>query len=71
MTLARLKRSLFQDGGASLGHYRRLREVLVYTLPRRAGDASVAWVNPQATYPLPGKVRTALCRSQTVVFQPK
>lgn len=43
-------------------HYRRLSEVLVCNLPRR--DPPTVWVNPQAKHPLPGKVRTALYRSQ-------
>lgn len=46
--------------------YRRLSEVLVCTLPRRAGDPVTAWVNPQAKHPLPSKVRTALYRSRTL-----
>jgi len=59
-----LKRSRFRDRGDFFHHYRRLSEVLVCGLPRRAGDPLVAWVNPQAKHPLPSKVRTALYRSQ-------
>lgn len=60
---ALLERFQWRDRGDFFRHYRRLSEVLVCGLPGRAGDLSV-WVNPQAKHPLPGKVRTALYRSQ-------
>ena len=58
---ALLERFRFRDRGDFFGYYRRLSEVLV-CLPRRA--PLTVWVNPQAKHPLPGKVRTALYRSQ-------
>lgn len=43
-------------------HYQRLSELLV----RGTDTQSVAWVNPQAKYSLPGKVRTVLYRSLAI-----
>jgi hypothetical protein len=59
-----LKRAQLGDRSAFFGHYRRLSEVLICELPRRAGTPLSVWVNPQAKQPLPRKVQTALYRSQ-------
>lgn len=45
-------------------YYGRLSEVLVRGPDLRAADALLAWVNPRAKHPLPGKVQTVLYRSQ-------
>jgi hypothetical protein len=55
------ERYRFRDRADFFRHYQRLSEVLV----RRTDMQFIAWVNPQAKYPLPGKVRTVLYRSQT------
>jgi len=47
-------------------HYQRLSEVLVRGIPLDAGEAVIGWVNPQAKYPLPSRVRTALYRSLSI-----
>lgn len=44
-------------------HFQRLSELLVCGPRLQAGDPVIGWVNPQAKYPLPGKVRNALYRS--------
>jgi hypothetical protein len=47
-------------------HYQRLSAILVRGgTPLHAGEPVVIWVNPQAKYPLPTKVRTVLFRSHT------
>jgi hypothetical protein len=57
-----LHRYGFRDRADFLGHYHRLSEVLM-----RGSEAvePVVWVNPQAKYVLPSKVRTALYRSHS------
>ena len=57
-----LRRHRFRDRADFFQHYRRLSEVLVRGLQVDA-EPVVVWVNPQAKYPLPSKVRTALYRS--------
>jgi hypothetical protein len=37
--------------------------VIVRRSQWQADEPLVSWINPQAKYPLPGKVRTALYRS--------
>jgi hypothetical protein len=44
-------------------HYRRLSEVFVQVTDVEAARSMVAWINPQAKYPLPSRVRTTLQRS--------
>ena len=47
--------------------YQRLSEILVRgSQLSQADELVVAWVNPQAKYPLPARVRTALYRSHQV-----
>ena len=54
----------FRDRADFFRHYQRLSEVLVRSLHLRADEPPVVWVNSQAKHPLPGRVRTALYRSQ-------
>lgn len=53
----------FRDRADFFRHYGRLSALVVRGLPLRAGEPAVIWINPQAKYPLPVKVRTALTRS--------
>jgi hypothetical protein len=55
------ERYRFRDRADFFRHYQRLSEILV----RGTDMQFIAWINPQAKYPLPGKVRTVLYRSQT------
>jgi hypothetical protein len=43
--------------------YQRLSEILVRPSRLQTSEPAVVWVNPQASQPLPSKVRTALHRS--------
>ncbi len=61
-----LQRHRFRDRADFFRHYQRLSEILVRGTPLQAGDPVVVWVNPQAKYPLPTKVRTVLSRSHTL-----
>lgn len=56
----------FLDRADFFRHYQRLSEVLLRCSPLQADQPLIVWVNPQAKYPLPGKVRTALHRSQNI-----
>lgn len=56
----------FRDRAEFFNHYQRLSEILVRSMDRQDAAPLVAWVNPQARYPLPSKVRTVLYRSQTM-----
>jgi hypothetical protein len=56
----------FRDRADFFNHYQRLSALLVRGTPLQAGDAVILWNNPQAKYPLPAKVRTALTRSHTL-----
>lgn len=56
----------FRDRTDFFRQYQRLSEILIRGSQLQAGESVVAWVNPQAKYPLPSKVRTALYRSHTV-----
>ena len=53
----------FRDRADFFRHYQRLSEILVRGSRLQADQPVVVWVNPQAKYPLPGKVRTVLYRS--------
>jgi hypothetical protein len=56
----------FLDRADFFQHYLRLSELLMRgSNLQAAGEALISWLNPQAKYPLPGKVRTALYRSHT------
>ncbi len=45
-------------------HYQRLSEALVRSSNSKTGEPITVCINPQAKYPLPGKIRTVLYRSQ-------
>lgn len=60
-----IQRNGFRDRGDFFNHYQRLSAVLVRGIPLD-GKPVVMWVNPQAKYPLPPKVRTLLVRSHTL-----
>jgi hypothetical protein len=55
-----------RDRGDFFKYYQRLSEVIVRGTPLQARHPAIDWVNPQARYPLPAKVRRALYRSQGV-----
>lgn len=57
------KRYRFRDRADFFHHYHQLSEVLVRGSQLQADEPVVVWVNPQAKYPLPTKVRTVLSRS--------
>jgi hypothetical protein len=56
----------FRDRADFFQHYQRLSAILVREIPLQAGESVILWVNSQAKYPLPTKVRTALSRSHTL-----
>lgn len=56
----------FRDRADFFNRYHRLSGILVRGTPLQAGDPVILWNNPQAKYPLPSKVRTALLRSHTL-----
>ena len=60
-----MQRYGFRDRADFFQHYQRLSELLVRGSQLQAGEPVIGWVNPQAKHPLPGKVRTALYRSQS------
>jgi len=55
----------FRDRAEFFRQYQLLSEILVRDSQLETTKSIVSWVNPQAKYPLPSKVRTALYRSQT------
>ena len=62
-----VQRHGFRDRADFFQHYKRLSALLVRGgTPLQAGEPVVIWDNPQAKYPLPAKVRTALSRSHTL-----
>ena len=57
----------FRDRADFFHHYQRLSAILVRGgTPLQAGEPVFLWDNPQAKYPLPARVRTALVRSHTL-----
>jgi hypothetical protein len=56
----------FRDRADFFRQYQRLSEILVRG--SQPGEAAVAWANPQAAYPLPGRVRTVLHRSHGITI---
>ena len=62
--LSFLQRYRFRDRADFFRQYQRLSEILVRDSHLQAPGRPVVWINPQAKYPLPGKVRTTLYRSQ-------
>jgi hypothetical protein len=61
-----VQRYQFRDRADFFNHYQRLSELLVRGPELSAGEPVIGWVNPQAKYPLPGIVRTALYRSHSL-----
>jgi len=61
-----VQRQGFRDRADFFHHYQRLSELLVRGPHLQAGEPVIGWVNPQAKYPLPGKVRTVLYRSHRI-----
>ena len=61
-----VQRHHFRDRPDFFQHYQRLSELLVRGPQIQAGEPVSVWVNPQAKYPLPSKVRTALYHSHSV-----
>jgi hypothetical protein len=59
-------RHRFRDRADFFHHYYRLSEVFVRPSQAQAEQQTVVWVNPQAKYPLPSRVRTALYHSHSV-----
>ena len=58
-----VQRNGFRDRAHFFQHYRRLSELLVRWSSLQKDEPLISWINPQAKYPLPGKVRTVLHRS--------
>ena len=58
-----MQRNGFRDRAHFFQHYLRLSELLVRWPSLQTDEPLISWVNPQAKYPLPGKVRTVLYRS--------
>lgn len=63
--LAFLQGHGFRDRAEFFRQYQLLSEVIVRGPHFEATKFLVTWINPQAKYPLPSKVRTALYRSHT------
>lgn len=62
-----LRQHRFRDRADFFRQYQRLSEILVRgSRLLQTDEPAVIWVNPQAKYPLPGRVRTALYRSHQV-----
>jgi hypothetical protein len=61
-----VRRHGFRDRADFFQHYQRLSALLMRGTPLQAGEPVVVWVNPQAKYPLPTKVRTVLSSSHTL-----
>jgi hypothetical protein len=61
-----LQRYRFRDRAEFFQRYLRLTEILIRDIAVQQVQSVIHWSNPQAKQPLPGKVRTALYRSQTL-----
>jgi len=61
-----MQRNGFRDRAHFFQHFQRLSELLVRGPHLQADEPLIGWVNPQAKYPLPGKVRTVLYRSLNI-----
>ena len=61
-----LQQKGFHDRADFFRRYQRLSEMLVRGSQLQPSESAVTWVNPQAKYPLPSKVRTALYRSHKI-----
>lgn len=53
----------FRDRADFFKHFQRLSEILVRSVDLHGATSLITWVNSQARYPLPSKVRTVLYRS--------
>ena len=62
-----LQRYRFRDRADFFRQYQRLSEILVRGTSLRESEPPLNWVNPQAKHPLPGKVRSSLYRSHTIL----
>jgi hypothetical protein len=60
------QRYRFRDRADFFRSYQRLSEILVRGSQLQSAESVIGWTNPQAKYPLPSKVRTALYHSHTV-----
>jgi hypothetical protein len=56
----------FRDRADFFNRYQRLSALLVRGTLLQIGGSVILWDNPQARYPLPARVRTALIRSHTL-----
>jgi len=61
-----LQQHRFYDRADFFRHYQRLSQVLVRESQLQADEPVVVWINPQAKYPLPAKVRTVLYHSHSL-----
>jgi hypothetical protein len=61
-----LQRHGFRDRADFFRYYQRLSAILLRGTPLQNDEPVLFWENPQAKYPLPSKVRTALLRSHTL-----
>jgi hypothetical protein len=61
-----LRRYQLRDRADFFQHYQRLSEVLIRESNLQGFRSITTWVNPQAKYPLPSRVRTALYRSHAI-----
>jgi hypothetical protein len=61
-----LQRYGFRDRADFFRYHRRLSAILVRNIPLKVDSPIVLWENPQARFPLPARVRTALSRSHTL-----
>jgi len=60
------QRYRFRERADFFRHYQRLSEVIMHESQGQPDRPAAIWINPQAKYPIPGKVRTALHRSHNV-----
>jgi hypothetical protein len=56
----------FRDRADFFRRYQQLSEILIRDSNLENAKPALIWINPQAKYPLPSKVRTVLYRSHTV-----
>jgi len=61
-----LQQHRFRDRADFFRHYQRLSQVLVRESQLQTDEPVVMWFNPQAKYPLPAKVQTALYHSHSL-----
>ena len=56
----------FRDRADFFNHYQRLSALLVRDIPLESDKPVVIWENPQAKFPLPARVRTAVLRTHSL-----